>query len=123
MTEAPRSSFGTTLLLIIVLIVVVIGGVWIYNKNHVVTVGDHVGEAIDAVPAKVSKAADEITDKDTISETGDALKDAGKAVSSAASKTGAAASKVVSDTSDDIKAASDNQKERNAEASRSKDSR
>jgi hypothetical protein len=120
MNDAPRGSFGTTLLLIILLIVVVIGGVWVYNKNHVVTVGEHVGEAIDAVPAKVSKAADEITDKDAIDKTGEALKDVGKSASSAVSKTGAAASKVVSDTSDDIKAASDNQKERNAEASRSR---
>lgn len=122
MTDVRRSSFGTTLLLIILLIVFVIGGVWIYNKNHVVTVGDHVGEVIDAVPAKVSKAADEITDKDALDKTGDALKDAGKSASSAVSKTGAAASKVVADTSDDIKAASDNQKERNAESSRSKTS-
>ena len=120
MTGAPRSSFGTSLLLIILLIAFAIGGVWIYNKNHVVTVGDHVGEVIDAVPAKVSKAADEITDKDALDKTGDSLKDAGKSASSAVSRTGAAASKVVADTSDDIKAASDNQKERNAGSSRSK---
>ena len=72
-----------------------------------VTAGDQVGKAVDALPAVVSKAADEATDKDNIDKVGDAMKDTGQAASSALSKTGKATSSAVSETSADVKAAAD----------------
>ncbi len=89
------------------------------NTHDSRTAGDRVGDAIDALPGKVDKAADELTDKSTLEKAGDALKDTGEAASSAVSKTGEAAGKAVSQTSEDIKAAVDKQKEQDAEASSS----
>ncbi len=109
-TYMRGSGFGR-FLIIILLLIVAVGGVWYYNKTHVVTAGEHVGEAIDAIPSAVSKA----TDKDTLDKIGDALKDTGHAASSALSKTGQAASSAVSETSADVKAAADKQKKQNAE--------
>jgi len=114
MTEYVRGpGLGRFLLVVLLLLAVAVAGVWFYNKTHVVTVGDHVGEAIDAIPAGVSKAADEATDKDNLDKVGDALKDTGQAASSAMSKTGKAASSAVSETSADVKAAADRQKAQN----------
>jgi len=105
-----RSGFGRFVLIIILLLIVVVAGVWYYNKTHVVTAGEHVGKAVDAIPAVVSKAADEVTDKDNIDKVGDAIKDTGQAASSALSKTGKATSSAVSETSADLKAAGDKHK-------------
>lgn len=111
MTEYTRGSgFGRFVLIIILLLIVAVAGVWYYNKTHVVTAGDQVGKAVDALPAVVSKAADEATDKDNIDKVGDALKDTGQAASSALSKTGKVTSSAVSETSADVKAAAEKQK-------------
>jgi hypothetical protein len=102
MTEYSRGSgFGRFVLIIILLLIVAVAGVWYYNKTHVVTAGDHVGKAVDAIPAVVSKAADEVTDKDNLDKVGDAIKDTGQAASSALSKTGKAAASTVSETTAD----------------------
>jgi len=87
-------------IIVILLLAVAVGGVWYYNKTHAVTAGREVGKAIDAMPAAVSKAADEVTDKDNIGKVGDAIRDTGQAASSALSKTGKAAS-VASRSADD----------------------
>ncbi len=108
-------GFGRFILIIILLLIVAVAGVWYYNKTHVITAGDNVGKAVDAIPAVVSKAADEVTDKDNLDKVGDAIKDTGHAASSALSKTGKAASSAVSETSADVKATSDKQKKQNAE--------
>jgi hypothetical protein len=102
MTEYTRGSgFGRFVLIVILLLIIAVGGVWYYNKTHVVTAGDHVGKAVDAIPAVVSKAADEVTDKDNLDKVGDAIKDTGQAASSALSKTGKAAASTVSETAAD----------------------
>jgi hypothetical protein len=116
MTEYTRGSgFGRFVLIIILLLIVAVAGVWYYNKTHVVTAGDQVGKAVDALPAVVSKAADEATNKDNIDKVGDALKDTGQAASSALSKTGKVTSSAVSETSTDLKAKADKQKAQNAQ--------
>ena len=115
MTEYSRGSGVGRFLLIILLLILAVAGVWYYNKTHVVTAGDHVGKAIDAIPAAVSKAADEAHDNDNLDKVGDALKDTGQAASSALSKTGEVTSRAVSETSADIKAAAEKQKKQNAE--------
>lgn len=101
MTEYIRGSGFGRFVIIILLLIVVVAGVWYYNKTHVVTAGDHVGKAVDAIPAVVSKAADEVTDKDNLDKVGDAIKDTGQAASSALSKTGKAAASTVSETTAD----------------------
>lgn len=101
MTEYTRGSGFGRFVVIILLLIVVVAGVWYYNKTHVVTAGDHVGKAVDAIPAVVSKAADEVTDKDNLDKVGDAIKDTGQAASSALSKTGKAAASTVSETTAD----------------------
>ncbi|HTM81158.1 hypothetical protein [Asticcacaulis sp.] len=101
MTEYTRGSGFGRFVVIILLLIVVVAGVWYYNKTHVVTAGDHVGKAVDAIPAVVSKAADEVTDKDNLDKVGDAIKDTGQAASSALSKTGKAAASTVSETAAD----------------------
>jgi hypothetical protein len=101
MTEYTRGSGFGRFVIIILLLIVVVAGVWYYNKTHVVTAGDHVGKAVDAIPAVVSKAADEVTDKDNLDKVGDAIKDTGQAASSALSKTGKAAASTVSETTAD----------------------
>ena len=101
MTEYTRGSGFGRFLVIILLLIVVVAGVWYYNKTHVITAGDHVGKAVDAIPAVVSKAADEVTDKDNLDKVGDAIKDTGQAASSALSKTGKAAASTVSETAAD----------------------
>ncbi len=106
------SGFGRFVLIIILLLIAGIAGVWYYNKTHVVTAGEHVGKAVDAIPAVVSKAADEATDKDNLDKVGDAIKDTGQAASSALSKTGKATSSAVSETSADLKSASDKKKQK-----------
>ncbi|MFT4074540.1 MAG: hypothetical protein QM647_03345 [Asticcacaulis sp.] len=112
-TTTRGPGFGQFVLVVILLLIVIVGGVWYYNKTHVVTAGDKVGAAVDAIPSVVSKAADEATDKDNLDKVGDAIKDTGQAASSALSKTGHAASTAVSETSADVKAASDKQKQQN----------
>jgi hypothetical protein len=101
MTEYTRGSGFGRFVVIILLLIVAVAGVWYYNKTHVVTAGDHVGKAVDAIPAVVSKAADEVTDKDNLDKVGDAIKDTGQAASSALSKTGKAAASTVSETTAD----------------------
>lgn len=101
MTEYIRGSGFGRFVIIILLLIVVVAGVWYYNKTHVVTAGDRVGKAVDAIPAVVSKAADEVTDKDNLDKVGDAIKDTGQAASSALSKTGKAAASTVSETTAD----------------------
>ncbi len=101
MTEYIRGSGFGRFVVIILLLIVAVAGVWYYNKTHVVTAGDHVGKAVDAIPAVVSKAADEVTDKDNLDKVGDAIKDTGQAASSALSKTGKAAASTVSETTAD----------------------
>lgn len=101
MTEYIRGSGFGRFVIIILLLIVAVAGVWYYNKTHVVTAGDHVGKAVDAIPAVVSKAADEVTDKDNLDKVGDAIKDTGQAASSALSKTGKAAASTVSETTAD----------------------
>lgn len=101
MTEYTRGSGFGRFVVIILLLIVVVAGVWYYNKTHVVTAGDHVGKAVDAIPAVISKAADEVTDKDNLDKVGDAIKDTGQAASSALSKTGKAAASPVSETAAD----------------------
>ena len=108
-------GLGRFLLIIVLILIVAIAGVWMYNKNHSVTVGDHVGKVIDELPVGAGKAADELTDRDNYDKAGDAIKDTGQAASSALSKTGAAADRVVTDTKEDVKAASDKQKDNNAD--------
>ena len=98
MTEYTRGSGFGRFVIIILLLIVAVGGVWYYNKTHVVTAGDHVGKAVDAIPAVVSKAADEVTDKDNLDKVGDAIKDTGQAASSALSKTGKTAASTVSES-------------------------
>jgi hypothetical protein len=101
MTEYTRGSGFGRFVVIILLLIVAVAGVWYYNKTHVVTAGDHVGKAVDAMPAVVSKAADEVTDKDNLDKVGDAIKDTGQAASSALSKTGKTAASAVSETAAD----------------------
>lgn len=108
-TTTRGPGFGQIVLVLILLLILIVGGVWYYNKTHVVTAGDKVGAAVDAIPSVVSKAAD----KDNLDKVGDAIKDTGQAASSALSKTGHAASTAVSETSADVKAASDKQKQQN----------
>jgi hypothetical protein len=105
-----RSGFGRFILITVLALIVVVAGVWYYNKTHVVTAGEHVGKAVDAIPAAVSKAADDATDKENLDKVGDAIKYTGQAASSALSKTGKTTSSAVSETSADLKAASDKQK-------------
>jgi|GEM_PF-1251129 len=104
------SGFGRFVLIVILLLIVAVAGVWYYNRTHVITAGDHVGKAVDAIPAVVGKAAGEATDKDNLDKVGDAIKDTGQAASSALSKTGKAAASAVSETSADVKNASDTHK-------------
>jgi hypothetical protein len=116
MTDVARGpSLGRFLVIVLLLVILAIVAVWGYNKTHIVTAGEHVGNAIDAMPAAVSKVADEATDKGNLDKVGDAVKDTGQTASSALSKAGKATSSAVSATSADVKAASDKQKEQNAE--------
>ena len=117
-SSSPRSS-GNAILTLLVIAIIIVGGIWLINRHSHETVGDRIGNAIDAAPAKVDNAADELTDKDTYRKTGDQLQDAGAAASSALSKAGAATSSAISQTSADLKAAADKQKEQNAERSAS----
>lgn len=114
-THAKRN--GGSLLLFLLLAVLIIGGIWLYNKQHSETIGDHIGGAIDAVPAVVGKAADEVTDKENYDKAGDAIEEAGDKAGSALSKAGKATSEVVSETSADVKAAADKQKQQDASSS------
>ncbi len=114
-----RSNIGSVLLTIIVVAIVAVGSIWLINRHDSRTAGDRVGDAIDALPAKVDKAADVLTDKSTLEKASDAIKDTGQAASSAVSKTGEVAGIAVSKTSEDIKAAVEKQKEQDAEASSS----
>jgi hypothetical protein len=109
------SGFGRFVLIVILLLIIAVAGVWYYNRTHVITAGDHVGKAVDALPAVVSKAADEATDEDNLDKMGDAIKDTGKAASSALSRTGKAATRAVSETSADVRADSDRQKKQSTE--------
>ena len=118
-TTSPRQSSGNALLTLLVIAIIIVGGIWLLNRHGHETVGDRIGNTIDAVPSKVDRAADELTDKDTYRKTGDQLQDAGAAASSALSKAGAATSAAISQTSADLKAASDKQKQQNAEKSKS----
>ena len=119
-TTTSRQSSGNAILTLLVIAIIIVGGIWLLNRHSHETVGDRIGNAIDAAPAKFDDAADELTDKDTYRKTGDQLQDAGAAASSALSKAGAATSSAISATSADLKAAADKQKEQNAEASSSK---
>ncbi len=119
-TTSPHRSPGNALLTLLIIAIIIVGGIWLLNRHSHETVGDRIGNAIDAAPAKFDDAADELTDKDTYRKTGDQLQDAGAAASSALSKAGAATSQAISQTSADLKAAADKQKEQNAEASSSK---
>ena len=123
-TTTSRPSPGNAILTLLIIAIIIVGGIWLLNRHSHETVGDRIGNAIDAAPAKfddaADHAADELTDKDTYRKTGDDLKDAGAAASSALSKAAAATSTAISQTSADIKAAADKQKEQNAEASSSK---
>lgn len=95
MADVARGpGLGRFLLIILLFIAIAITGVWYYNKTHAVTVGDHVGEAIDSMPQGVGKAADEATDPENVEK-----------VEAALDKTGKAASSAVSETSDELKSA------------------
>jgi hypothetical protein len=120
-TETSPSSFGRVLMVFIVLVVVVVAAAWLtsrHNDHRTLgqKVGDAVGNTIDAIPATVSKTADDLGDKQKQADVGNNLKDAGATASSALSKTGAAASSALSQTSEDIKAAAAKQKEQDRAA-------
>ena len=108
MTMQRSSSRGGALLTALIILIVIIAGIWLLNAHSHRTVGDRIGDAVDALPQGVSKAAGELTDKSNLEKAGDALKDTGEAASSA-----------VSQTSEDIKAAVDRQKAQEESASSS----
>ncbi len=127
-SDSP-SSFSRLLMVFVVLIIVVVGAAW-FNSHHNdhrtlgQKVGDVVGNTIDAIPTTVSKAANDLGDKQKLpqvsgssSVNGD-LKSAGAAASSALSKTSIAASSALSEASEDIKAAAAKQKEQDRAAGR-----
>jgi hypothetical protein len=113
--EEHPSSFGRLLMVFVVLVVVVVGAAWLsarHNDHRTLgqKVGQAVGNTIDAIPATVSKAADDIGDKQKLAKVGSDLKNVGNTASSALSKTGEAASSALSQTSQDLKAAAAKQK-------------
>lgn len=115
-SESSPGAFGRVLMVFIVLIVVVVGAAWLsslHNDQRTLgqKVGDAVGNTIDAIPTNISKAAEDLSDKQKLANAGDTLKDAGATASNALAKTGAAASSALSQTSEDIKAAAAKQKE------------
>ncbi len=120
-SDSGPSSFGRVLMVFVLLIVVVVAAAWLTSRNddHR-TLGQKVGSAvdntIDAIPATVSKAADDLDDNQKLAKVGDNLKDAGQSASSALSKTGSAASSALSQTSEDLKAAAARQKEQDRAA-------
>lgn len=92
------------LLLGLAVIAAIIFAIWHFNRNNSKTVGDHVGEAIDTVPAVAVDAVQEVRDSDTLSSLGasteEALENTGAAASSALSKAGKSTSSAVSKATD-----------------------
>ncbi|MBW8882057.1 MAG: hypothetical protein JF615_11760, partial [Asticcacaulis sp.] len=79
---------GVSLLALLLIAILLIAGVWLYNRHHSETIGDHVGRAIDAAPIVVGKVADEVD----LKKAGNAIEDAGDKAGSALSKAGHATS-------------------------------
>ncbi|ESQ77735.1 hypothetical protein [Asticcacaulis sp. AC402] len=92
-----RRSFGLGhLLLVLAIIAAIIAVIWFYNKSHTTTVGDHVGEAIDAVPTAASKAIEDVRDSDTLSSVGENLEEAGDDAAKGLQKAGKSTSSAMS---------------------------
>ena len=117
-TTTNSRNGGLSFLGLFLVILLLIGGIWLYNRHHSATIGDHIGNAIDEAPAVIGKAADEVTDKDNYAKAGDSIEKAGDKAGHALSKAGAATSEAVSETSADLKAAADKQKAQDASSSR-----
>lgn len=99
MNTTRGSPLAKTLVAILV-IGIAVAAVWFYNKSHTTTVGDHVGEAIDAVPVAASKAIEEVKDSDTLSSVGDNLEEAGENAAKGIEKAGKSTSSAVSKATD-----------------------
>ncbi|ESQ91584.1 hypothetical protein ABAC460_06245 [Asticcacaulis sp. AC460] len=84
----------------ILVVILVIAGIWYFNKNNSTTVGEHVGEVIDAVPAAAGKAIDEVKDSETLSSIGDDLEKAGDKAGKGLEKAGKSTSSAVSKATD-----------------------
>jgi hypothetical protein len=95
-----RGSPLGRILLIILVIVLIVAGIWYFNKHNSTTVGEHVGEAIDAVPVAASKAIEEVKDSDTLSSVGDNLEEAGENAADGLKKAGKSTSSAVSKATD-----------------------
>lgn len=127
-SEAHPSSFGRLLMVFVLLVIVVVGAAWLsarHNDHRTLgqKVGDAVGNTIDAIPATVSKAAEDVGNKQKMAKVGNDLKEAGNNASSALSKTGEAASSALSQTSQDLKAAAAKQKQQDQAAGKDTDNK
>ncbi|EGF91534.1 hypothetical protein ABI_29510 [Asticcacaulis biprosthecium C19] len=98
--STTRGSPLGRILVIILVIVLIIAGIWYFNKNNSTTIGEHVGEAIDAVPAAANKAIEEVKDSDTLSSVGENLEEAGENAGKGLEKAGKSTSSAVSKATD-----------------------
>lgn len=74
MTQKSQTNF---LAVAAVVVLVIVGGYYVLNMPDQRSTGDKIGDAVDALPNGVDKAARELEDRSPGEKLGDAVKDAG----------------------------------------------